>query len=90
MIRPCISAEVTDLASAKAYIEGLVAAGLSYHFDDAPEEVINGRTGESIFTEDEWPVLRDRVAKLRTFNYGEHDCLFGYLIYCENHAQGAR
>lgn len=83
-IRPAIAAPISDLASAKAWIDGIVNAGLDFHFDDNPDSIVNLRTGESTFTPAEWPILRQRVASLRSFDsadWAAFDCPIGYMIH---------
>lgn len=49
------------------FIAALVAAGLDFHFDDSPETIINGRTGQPLFMPSEYNVVRTRIAELFKF-----------------------
>lgn len=89
-IRPAISLAILDFDTAKAWIEGLVTAGLDFHFDDSPETVIwygtptEGDTrvpGAPVFSAEECVIIRDRLARLYEFDWGEYDCPIGYMLH---------
>lgn len=50
---------------AEGYIRALHYAGLGFHFDDPVEDIINGQTGEPLFTPEECPHVQMRVYELR-------------------------
>lgn len=54
---------------ARKWIKDLHEAGLSFHFDDPPDEVINVRTNERIFHDDDVVLIRARVAELFDFQF---------------------
>lgn len=80
-IRAAIAAPVTDYESAKRWIEGIVAADLSFHFEDDPASIVHLKTDERLFTDEEIPVVRERVNALYDFHYDEHDCPIGYMLH---------
>lgn len=49
---------------AEAWIRGLNDWGFLYHFDDPVEEVIDGRTGQPLFTDTDRPLVQARVDDL--------------------------
>lgn len=77
-LRAPIIARIDDLVSAKAWIRGLLAAGLDFHFEDSPETVVNdsGR----VFTDEECPTLRAQVEHLYSFEWDDYECPIGYML----------
>lgn len=51
------------------WIKTLHKHGLLFHFDDPPDEVINVRTDERIFRDEDVPLLRARVNELFDFDF---------------------
>jgi hypothetical protein len=88
-IPEALKAPITDLASAKAWIEALRAADLSFHFDDSPETVINLRSTEEdarVFHDADCPLIRERVGQLYDHEWGVFDCPIGFLLAIEAEA----
>jgi hypothetical protein len=83
VIRPEIAAPIHDFESAKRWIEGISAAGLAFHFEDAGDTIIDAKTGERTFSDEEVPTVRDRVAALYLFEWGTYECPIGYLLALE-------
>jgi hypothetical protein len=83
LLRP-VAAPITDFDSAKRYIEGLVYAGLNFHLGGDPSEVVHSETGRRVFTDEETPILRERVRQLHSFNWGEYECAIGYMLHAIN------
>jgi hypothetical protein len=75
---------------AERWIEALHDAGLSFHFDDSPETITRGGSGESLFTDDEAEAIRQRVRELYAFEWGAHDCPIGYAIHARAVEQARR
>jgi hypothetical protein len=74
-------APITDLPSAKAWLDALCAADLSFHLEDSPETVINVRTDERVFRDEDCALLRERVSTLYGFeDWGVFNCPIGYLL----------
>lgn len=74
-------AEVHDRASAEAWIEALVEAGLSFHFDDDPESICWDNGWEP--SDDENGVLRAQVAAIRAVDWGPFEDEHGYVLAVE-------
>lgn len=75
-------ADITDLESAKAWVKALYDAGLGFHFEDNPDDIVNsqGRT----FRRVDVPLIRDRVGKLYAQDWEpEFECPIGYLLHLE-------
>lgn len=83
MIRPAIAVPIADFESAKAWIRGISDAGLMFHFEDSAETIFDIRTMERTFSDDEAPIVRERVAALYGFDWGEFDCPIGYALAIE-------
>lgn len=76
-----LRAPITDLASAKAWLDALIGADLSFHLEDSPETIIQGRTGEDLFYKKDCPLIRSRVEALYSFSdWGVFGCPIGYLL----------
>lgn len=65
---------IKNIAAGKAWIEALDAAGMSFHFEDSPETIINGIKGV--------PLVRQRVSELYALDWSEagHECPIGYAL----------
>lgn len=84
--RAVVRADFNDLEGAKQWIKNLAEAGLSFHFEDDPEDIgnyVDGRWVDTFFT-NEVPVLRERVAKLYGFQWGAYVCPIGFEIAAMN------
>lgn len=79
-IRPAIAAPISDLDSAKAWIDGLVAADLDFHFEDSPETIVTGPAMAPTFTADECAILRLRVDTLYALDWQGYECPIGYML----------
>ena len=74
------SQPITSLEEGKAYLDRCIEAGLIWHLEDDPSEIINGKEGKPLFTEEEIPLVRARCDELYALpSWGEHDCPIGYL-----------
>lgn len=81
-MRPDFTTPLRTIAEAKTWIESLVGADMMFHFEDSPETIIAGRTGEPLFTRAEAKQVRARVAELYSFDWkpeGE-ECPIGYAL----------
>lgn len=74
-----IRAPITDLATAKAWIEALHAADLMFHFEDSPDSIVQA-DGEPLFFERDFQLIRDRVDALYALEWGPRPGM-GYY-YC--------
>jgi hypothetical protein len=83
-----LRAPITDLPSAKAWLDALIGADLSFHLEDSPETIVIGLSGESLFYKADHGLIRDRVASLYGFDdWGVFNCPIGYLL-AEEAARG--
>jgi hypothetical protein len=74
-----------NLDQAKFLIRCLKGAGLDFHFEDDPAEIINGQTGKPLFAPSDIPLVREMVSCLYKFDWGKTDdgedqCPIGYLV----------
>lgn len=88
-MRPCIAAEITDAASAKKWIEGLVAERLEFHFEDDPGSIVSfvnaGDKGHPTFKRGEVAVLRKRIKALYALpavTWTPYSCPLGFVMSC--------
>lgn len=58
---------ITSAEEARAFIVALHAEGRLFHFDDAPEDIINGETDEPLFSKAEADDMEERVGELFAF-----------------------
>lgn len=80
-----LSTPITTLEEAKVWITSLHFRGLDFHFEDFPETIVNGPTGQRLFTDEEVPLVRARINELYGFDYGEAECPIGYLLDVTNY-----
>jgi hypothetical protein len=74
------SQPITSLEEGKHYLDRCIKAGLIWHLEDDPSEIINGKEDKPLFTAEEIPLVRARVDELYALpSWGEHDCPIGYL-----------
>jgi len=79
-LQEVLKMDVTTPWEAEAWIKALVDNGFIWHLEDSPEEVINGRTGESLFqTEDDIASARQRAAAC----FALLDDPFETIVTCE-------
>jgi hypothetical protein len=78
---------LTTIDAARAWIKALSDAEMSFHFEDDPETIIKGLSGERLFTDEEVPHVRARVAELYGMDWSAvgHECPIGYLLEVEGH-----
>ena len=79
-IRPILANPITTHTEAVAFVRGLYTADLLFHFDDSPETIGNLNSGERTFSEEECPLVRQRVEELFGFDF----CPFDISIDCIN------
>lgn len=73
---------LTTVEAGKAWIESLHAADMMFHFEDSPETIISGATGGDLFTPEQCPLVRKRVAELYSMDWSTvgHECPIGYAL----------
>lgn len=71
---------ITSFEGAKAWIDALVAADLDFHFEDDPGTIINLANDIPIFLASDVPLIRERVATLYGYDWGDHECPIGYQL----------
>lgn len=83
------SNRITDIAAGKAFIDGLQAAGLMFHFEDSADQIGNMVDGEWVrcFTDAEAVQLRSRVDELYSLDWATvgHECPIGYALEIMGH-----
>jgi hypothetical protein len=77
-------APIKDIKAGKAFIDWLAENELTFHFEDDPGEIVNGRNGQ-VFSADEVPLVRARIAELYGFDWGDLECPIGYCLKAEGH-----
>ena len=76
-----LNAPLTTETQAKAWIEELVVQDKMFHFDDDPRTIIDVKTSERTFTDEEADSLTKRVNELYNFDWGEYECPIGYALH---------
>lgn len=62
--RAFLQQPITSVESAEAFIRALHAAGLLFHFDDDPRNIINLHDHQRTFTDAEAYLVNDRVDEM--------------------------
>lgn len=75
-----LRADITDLESAKRWIEALQKHDLEFHFDDDPSDIEDIRTHTRTFHDADVPLIQDRVHKLFAQQWGLYECPHGYAL----------
>lgn len=75
-----LRAPVTDTNSAIAWLDALIAAEMSFHLEDSPEDIIHIRTDEPLFSPEDVPLIRERVGELYGVEWGVFSCPIGYIL----------
>ena len=87
--------QITNIEQAKAWIEKLVDAGMDFHFDDDPHEVIDyGKRDEHgvyarVFNDDEADLICKRLDEMSTLDWGNYECPIGYVLHLQEVEQRA-
>lgn len=71
---------ITDRPSGEAWLRAIVGAGIEFHLEDDPGDIINLRSGESLFALDDAPWLRDCRDALYDLDWAEYDCPIGFML----------
>lgn len=79
-----LSCEITTVEEAKAFIAGLVALDMMFHFEDSPKTIISTVTGGRLFTDEEAVLVRQRLEEVYGFDFGDEDCPIGYSLDLTN------
>lgn len=58
---------ISNTEEAINFIKGLITDDKFYHLDDDPSDIINGKTGEPLFTKEEAKCMEERVLELHEF-----------------------
>ena len=75
---------ITNRAEAEQFLRDLVASDMQFHLEDDPADVINGPTGEPLFTADEVPHVNARVNELYSLDWSDCECPIGFMLDIEN------
>jgi len=68
----------------EAFLRSLVQSDMSFHLEDNPRDVINGHTGEPLFTEQEAILVDARVNELYQLDWSDCECPIGFMLDIEN------
>ena len=79
-----ISKPIKTRHDAIIFITGLVEQKRTFHYEDPIEEMINGLTGKRLFTDDEVPLINQRVNELFGFDF----CPFDLTMLIEHEIWG--
>ena len=61
------STPITSTAEAEGFLFQLVQHGLNFHPEDNAHDIINGATGQPLFTTAEADLINERVDEVHTF-----------------------
>lgn len=74
---------ITDLASAKAWVETLYREEMSFHFEDDPADIISyapGDDGTPLFDPEDIPVVAAALEAAYELEWGAFSCPIGFLL----------
>lgn len=70
---------ITTIDEGKRWIRDLIAAGLLFHFEDDPAEILGGPDWAPLFDPEEAAIVRERVAELYSFDWAD-SCPIGFAL----------
>jgi hypothetical protein len=71
---------IGGIDAAKAWIDSLIAADMMFHFEDSPDDIIQGLSGERLFSDADADIVSERVGELYALDWGTFDCPIGYAL----------
>lgn len=71
---------ITTLDEGKRWICDLVMAGLLFHFEDDPADILGGPDWGPLFTPEEAAIVRERVAELYALPGWADSCPIGFAL----------
>lgn len=76
-----LSTPIRTLEDGKRWLETLARSGRMFHLEDDPADIVRWRDGAllPVFSPDEWPDVRQRVAELYALDWGS-TCPIGYFL----------
>lgn len=75
-----LNTPLTNRGEAMLFIRSLQEADMMFHFEDSPETIINGITGQRLFTDEEAVQVRARMEELYSFDWSDYECPIGYAL----------
>ena len=76
-----LKAPITNIDEAYAWIRGLAAADMMFHFDDSPDSIIMGRSDERLFSDADARVISARLNEVyNLYPWGQHLCPIGIAL----------
>lgn len=71
----------------KAFIKALHDADAMFHFEDSPETIITGLSGDRLFSDEQARDVRARVDELYAMDWASvgHECPIGYALEVMGH-----
>lgn len=81
---PDFTSPIKSREQAETFLKALSKGGYDYCFDDDPDTIMKGHSGDRLFTDEQASHMRQRLAEMNTLDWGEHDDAQGYLLDIEN------
>ncbi len=82
--RTFLAQPIKDRADAELFIATLVDREMLFHFEDSPDDIIMGATGELLFAESEWEDVRARVREMYALDWTICECPIGFALLCDD------
>jgi hypothetical protein len=80
--------DLENLDAAKRWIRRLVDAGLDFHFEDDPYQLIDG-AGRRVFNDYEAATIMVQVRHMYAMDWGKFECPIGYELHCMEQRDGS-
>ena len=76
-----LNTPLTTEGQARSWIDELITQDKMFHFDDDPKTVIDVKTSERTFSDEEADSLSQRVSELYNFEWEKYECPIGYALH---------
>jgi len=72
---------ISTSGQAKRYIRAIVNAGMAWHWDDDPAEIV--WNGPAAVAPEDFGAVRQRIAECRAQSWFPFECMFDFSLSCE-------
>lgn len=86
--RAILARPIKDRADAESFIENICLHHMLWHFEDDPDDIVIGHSGELLFFESEWTDVRARVREMYALDWIICECPIGFALLCDDQNGG--
>lgn len=75
---------IIDRADAEKFIYVLTLKNMMFHFEDDPDDIVVGHSGDPLFLESEFDAVRARVREMYALDWAICECPIGFSLLCDD------